>query len=337
MCKLCSHPFTKSEERRPQTFCSSGHKYCHNCCSRLSKCPVCGSKPTLSVSTDENLASKLKHNWQLIEKNIPKIVFDDIQGLNSSPIAHGTYADVFACSWHDTKVAIKKLRVKPIDDHFDQLQCEARIGMALNHPNIVCLFGLTTFPNGYLGIVMELADKGTLRDGMKNMEFSPKVSISICICTGLEYLHLNHIAHRDLKPENILLFGDVPIAKISDFGTSKAIQTFATYTGGIKGTLQYSAPELLGKKLRYGVAVDVYSFNTILFEMFTGKCPFPGDLFEVLEAKRRNENPTVPNNFPELLNDLVRQGWIEDPTQRPELKDYHSALSQMKGLVSIFH
>ena len=134
MCKLCSHPFTTSEDRRPQTFCSNGHNFCHNCCLRLSKCPFCGSRPTLSVSTDENLARKLKHNWQVIEKNIPKIVFDDIQfqGLNSSPIAHGTYADVYACSWLSTKIAIKKLRVKPIDDHLDQLKCEAQIGMALN-------------------------------------------------------------------------------------------------------------------------------------------------------------------------------------------------------------
>ena len=48
-----------------------------------------------------------------------------------------------------------------------------------------------------------------------------QVTISKGMCRGLKYLHSKKIVHRDLKPENILIFGNKPIAKISDFGISR--------------------------------------------------------------------------------------------------------------------
>ena len=48
-----------------------------------------------------------------------------------------------------------------------------------------------------------------------------QVTISKGMCRGLKYLHSKKIVQRDLKPENILIFGNKPIAKISDFGISR--------------------------------------------------------------------------------------------------------------------
>jgi serine/threonine protein kinase len=142
------------------------------------------------------------------------------------------------------QVALKQLRIKPKANKMDDIQLEAALCFRMRHPNIVALFGMTKLENNYIGLVMEWADLGSLSDNMEDMNEVEKIKVSLCICEGLAYMHSNRIAHRDLKPENVLLFGNKSKAKISDFGTSKVIQTIITNTGAA-GTPKYSAPELM--------------------------------------------------------------------------------------------
>ena len=232
------------------------------------------------------MAENLKKGWTILKNNLPKILAEEISYIDQSPVAHGTFSDIYSCKWKTVNVALKKLRYRAKEN--DNLLAEAGIGIKLQHPNIVRLFGLIELENNQLGIVMEWADQGTLREKMTKMSFLKKIQTSLNVLDGIAYLHYNKIAHRDLKPENILLFGDEQTAKISDFGTSKVVQTLQINTG-VTGTLTYSAPELFGNKVGYGVSVDVYSVNTILFELFTGLSPFPGDFSKVLGAKMSGE------------------------------------------------
>jgi serine/threonine protein kinase len=181
--------------------------------------------------------------------NIPLIPISHLQRLSLLPVATGSYADVFQCKWNATYVALKQLRIKPKASQLEDIQLEAALCYRVRHPNIVQMFGMTKLENNYMGLVMEWADQGSLRDNMGKMKPEEKIKVSLCICEGLEYMHFIRIAHRDLKPENVLLFGKKSIAKISDFGTSKVIQTIITSTGAV-GTPKYSAPELMGEGLQ---------------------------------------------------------------------------------------
>jgi serine/threonine protein kinase len=182
-------------------------------------------------------------------ENIPMILISDLERLSTLPVATGSYADVFHCKWNASHVALKQLRIKPKASKLDDIKLEAALCFKLHHPNIVAMFGLTKLENSYMGLVMEWADQGSLSEHMEDMNTQEKIKVSLCICEGLAYMHSNKIAHRDLKPENVLLFGNKSKAKISDFGTSKVIQTIITNTGEV-GTPKFSAPELMEEGLQ---------------------------------------------------------------------------------------
>ena len=217
----------------------------------MKECPTCRSKQIRQSSAGNNdeKFQKIKEKISLIIAEIPEISIKEIERLTSLPFATGSYADIFQCKFKGSFVAVKQLRIKANENQTFEIQREAAMCFQIQHPNIVALLGLTKLENNFMGIVMEWADHGSLRENMGKMSAVEKIKVSLCICEGLHYMHSIQIAHRDLKPENVLLFGDRPIAKISDFGTSKVIQTIIVGTNMV-GTPKYSAPETMLKQIQ---------------------------------------------------------------------------------------
>jgi serine/threonine protein kinase len=194
---------------------------------------------------EKKTIQKIIDTREKIMVGVTRIPIRDIEFLKEHPVALGSFADVYHCRWRNTAVALKQLRRDPNTNKMDDIKLEAALCFKMRHSNIVTFFGLTKLENNFFGLVLEWADQGNLRQNMKNLKMVEKIKISLCICEGLSYMHSNRIAHRDLKPENVLLFGNRSTAKISDFGTSKNIQTIITNSGMV-GTPTYWAPELMG-------------------------------------------------------------------------------------------
>jgi serine/threonine protein kinase len=80
---------------------------------------------------------------------------------------------------------------------------------------------------------------------------------------------------------------------------------------------------------QYGFSADVYSLSIIIFELFSGIDPFPGHFAQVFEAKRLDEKPVIPSNFPSDLKELICRGWTKEPKDRPPIEEFKSAFNKM--------
>ena len=145
---------------------------------------------------------------------------------------------------------------------------------------------------------------------VKNPEvFDSKMRLKclLNISSAVNYLHNNGIMHRDLKPENVLIvsldFRALVVAKLSDFGSARAIEIVKTMTKGA-GSPLFMAPEMLESK-DYDQSVDVYSFALIMFFAVSGKLPFDDikdNLGLLVKTVLSGQRPSIPPNCPDDIS-----------------------------------
>lgn len=232
----------------------------------------------------------------------------------------------------DRQVAIKIIHPHLSDDPVfrDKFFREARMLAKVAHSNLVNIFDQGD-DQGHAFIVLELVEGITLRDALKNfgsLRSEQIVQVSRAVLSALAQAHQNGIVHRDLKPENILLADDGRI-KVTDFGLAREL-TASTDTGSLVGTVAYLAPEVI-KRGKAETASDVYSFGILLFEMLTGKQPFPGD--DAMQIAFRHTTERVPSaktinpQADTALNDLMI--WCTEPLVENRPNNAYLALAHL--------
>ncbi|HSF16787.1 MAG TPA: protein kinase [Vicinamibacteria bacterium] len=195
----------------------------------------------------------------------------------------------------DRRVAIKTLTSEAISDKDSRgrFEREARAAAKLSHPNIVTIYELGNFGGvGKPYIVMEYlegADVATIVE-QGSLPFAEALDIVVQLCRALDFAHQNGVVHRDVKPSN-LRYLDNGQVKIMDFGIAR-LEGGHTYTksGVMLGTVHYMSPEQIrGEKL--DGRTDIFSTGCILYELLTGKRPFPGDTATAVLYNIVHENP----------------------------------------------
>ncbi|HLH00952.1 MAG TPA: protein kinase [Bryobacteraceae bacterium] len=168
-----------------------------------------------------------------------------------------------------------------------RLPPEVRNATAISHPNVCKIFEIhsaSTSQGDIDFLTMEFLEGETLSERLRREPLPPAEAraIAIQLCAGLAEAHRNHVVHGDLKSNNVILTtgpdGSVR-AVITDFGLARKPETGqGTLPSGERGgTPDYMAPELWRGEPA-SPASDVYALGVILYELASGRRPFPSGL-----------------------------------------------------------
>jgi Tol biopolymer transport system component/tRNA A-37 threonylcarbamoyl transferase component Bud32 len=208
---------------------------------------------------------------------------------------------------------------------------EARAASALSHPGICTIFDLGEF-EGRPYLALELLAGETLekRIAGRALPLDDLLDWAVQIAGGLSAAHTKGIVHRDIKPTNIFITIDGQ-PKILDFGLAKHIgmrqaagadastvamdAALLTSPGSAVGTAAYMSPEQArGKEV--DARTDLFSFGVVLYQMATGRQPFPGDTIAVVFDGILNRAPEPPSRLnpalPPEFDAIVRRALQKD-------------------------
>ena len=151
----------------------------------------------------------------------------------------------------------------------------------------------------------------------KGPALPPHLTVFLQLASGLEHIHSKKLFHRDIKPANVLISVDpakLVTIKWGDFGLSKFVNERGTCTlSGIKGTVDYFAPELL-KRLtsneelgRGDIKSDVFSFALVIGYFLLGGQHLYGANYDILNNIMNKSPVNMDSKFYNLKKYLFRK------------------------------
>lgn len=201
---------------------------------------------------------------------------------------------------------------------------EAKIAASLDHPGITTVYDFGE-DDGRLYVVMEWLDGSSLDEVVaQNPHGFPIDKVldwTAQITDALAFAHARQIVHRDIKPANLMLRSNGKV-KVCDFGIARSTEsTTITLAGQALGTPAYMAPEQWRGRRVDGRA-DLYSLGCVVYEMLTGRTPFPrGQRPEALMYQHLHDTPPPPRSLrpdvPERLEAFTLRLLAKEPDDRP--------------------
>jgi hypothetical protein len=198
-------------------------------------------------------------------------------------------------------VAIKLARVAFQSEFFVRRFIEERQILArLEHANIARLLDGGVTEDGAPYLVMQYVEGVPLDRWCEDqrLDVAGRIELFLKVAAAVQYAHEHLVVHRDLKPANILVTADGE-PMLLDFGTARLIEpaepTGATQTALPMMTLRYASPEQVNG-LSGSTRSDVYALGVILYELLTGRWPYPDEGGAALQARAIAEaEPMAPS------------------------------------------
>ncbi len=201
-------------------------------------------------------------------------------------------------------VVLKKLTLRNNEQVAERFRREAKIMIDFSHENIVRVYDHFKQASSFY-IVQEFVDGCSVDILLKKeryLDINAALYIFYHAALALQYAHSRQVIHRDIKPANIMVSRTGEI-KLVDFGIAQSDSEEDTLTrdGMTLGTPSYMAPEQFEDSRNVTCQADIYSLGVMLYEMVTGKKPFPGKMNPETVLKIQKGRYTSPKKLqPEL-------------------------------------
>ncbi|KAF8771027.1 Tyrosine-protein kinase SYK like protein [Argiope bruennichi] len=254
-------------------------------------------------------------------------------------IGSGMFCDVFKGVFSsgpvEVQFAIKMLKSSSVPNPKSEILKEAQTMIALDHPHIVRLIGVSD-SNAFM-LVMELAPLGPLSKYLRvhsEVGTCEILVLMLQVASAMEYLESKQFVHRDLAARNVLLVNE-SFVKISDFGMSRALglgkEYYRAETAG-KWPLKWYAPECI-YYFKFSSKSDVWSFGVTLWEALSyGEKPYQGMIGrDILRMFERNERLSKPEACPDNVYSVMRKCWLYKAEDRPSFSEIYEMLRNCIG------
>ena len=256
-------------------------------------------------------------------------------------LGRGGFGVVFLCERPDSgwNCAAKFLLQSKLDDptRLQMFQQEILRWVEIGrHPNIVLCYGTEHFlrlPFVLMEYVPGAVPLSDLIDRGKS-NWQTALSVGYQVVRGLEHAHkVARLIHRDLKPQNVLI-DEHDRAKVTDFGISIS-QTMETNDRRLAGTPAYIAPECWLESPDLDFRSDIYALGVMLFEVASGRRPFPDhqeivkyavDHLHASAPDVRSIRPDIPEEVAALISRCLEKRPAGRPASFAELADEISSL-----------
>ena len=225
------------------------------------------------------------------------------------------------------RLAVKQLAPSRCDDASERRKFayEAKIGLALRHPNLIRVHEYVNGPEPYF--VMDYFPAPNLKLPLVKPSAYPMPKdhlhkIISQAAAGLAYMHDKGWIHRDVKPENILANAGGEV-RVIDYTIAMRTRSGLArlFSGKVprQGTGTYMAPEQIRCESPAPTA-DIYSFGCTCYELACGRPPFRANSQQELLTKHQREKPLPLSSRDEQItpefNDLIMRTLRKQPEER---------------------
>ena len=258
-------------------------------------------------------------------------------------------------------VAVKVLRRRWTEDpkRVESFEREGRIGMTLEHPNIVRLLAVNKDASTVQHfIVMEFVEGDNLKNILtirKKLEVDEALHIMEECADGLAYAWTRGLTHRDIKASNILM-GTDKVAKLVDFGLAEINTGAMLIMTGVKNaneeqadrTVDYAGLERTTGVKSGDIRSDIYFLGHVLFELMAGEplMPLTKDKHVRMSRRRFEDVETSLGrmaqdfNIPQSAVKVIAKAVMLEPTQRYQtpamfLEAIRAARAELAGGVEL--